>query len=686
MDNQFLIYQKRVGNAVELYRRVRDYAKVKEKGQSRTIEALARPFLNGNFTLAIIGKMSAGKSMFINALLKKRNLLATGFGQTTCTLTEICHSDDERYEVLFADGKRVRYQNLSELQKYMAIPEKYVDLPIKFINDYIVKGLSIEEIWKFRDVMKDISGKEINEELLKQYVNEHDKSNIPTKVFVYTKLPKSYQGWRVIDTPGIAAKGGIEDETYDLLNSKDETGKNNTVDAIIFINSAATQIEDRTFQEFVKEVIEKLPEMVKKRLFMVRTHGADRDYLRNQDQQKKEAHKLFVEGLKIREDRMYVVDSLSELFIHYAIDQKLDFTDISFDCPLSWEEKVWSAAVDVRDDAEKALKRGKMTVSAETIREKLEEWANFEHLTAALNHFVQVEKEHSFNEIIRLITEDFDFKKKETEKEIKQITESKGDLQALERSFDEETKKGEEMKKEMAETLAKVRKDYNRSEMKKHFSPITNKVNSLSGTIEAMSSQMKKCIQDTEDEKRTLLNKISKDFKKYINESASKKGYSKPNIDYAGISQVAYQSATYERIIGYHKKTVKKEGAWGTLQRFLSFGVYGYEEVDDLSRPIKKKDLDVSEARRIFSSRLQREYNASFDSFLKGIGEDIDKIGRTINDEFKESLENNRKRQKELMAECQNERAILAKLEELQKLVEYLNENVMNVNSLKERI
>ena len=71
---------------------------------------------------------------------------------------------------------------------------------------------------------------------------------------------------------------------------------------------------------------------------------------------------------------------------------------------------------------------------------------------------------------------------------------------------------------------------------------------------------------------------------------------------------------------------------------------------------------------------------------MKGIGEDIDKIGRTINDEFKESLENNRKRQKELMAECQNERAILAKLEELQKLVEYLNENVMNVNSLKERI
>ena len=38
------------------------------------------------------------------------------------------------------------------------------------------------------------------------------------------------------------------------------------------------------------------------------------------------------------------------------------------------------------------------------------------------------------------------------------------------------------------------------------------------------------------------------------------------------------------------------------------------------------------------------------------------------------------------MAECQNERAILAKLEELQKLVEYLNENVMNVNSLKERV
>ena len=163
------------------------------------------------------------------------------------------------------------------------------------------------------------------------------------------------------------------------------------------------------------------------------------------------------------------------------------------------------------------------------------------------------------------------------------------------------------------------------------------------------------------------------------------------NIDTLGSADMTIGKKTYTMKLDgsdykFGKKTVKKEGAWGTLQRFLSFGVYGYEEVDDLSRPIKKKDLDVSEARRIFSSRLQREYNASFDSFLKGIGEDIDKIGRTINDEFKESLENNRKRQKELMAECQNERAILAKLEELQKLVEYLNENVMNVNSLKERI
>ena len=59
-----------------------------------------------------------------------------------------------------------------------------------------------------------------DDELLKKYVLSKRPSNIPVHVYLYYPLDEAYNGWRIVDTPGIGAIGGIDQTTKDFLNNK----------------------------------------------------------------------------------------------------------------------------------------------------------------------------------------------------------------------------------------------------------------------------------------------------------------------------------------------------------------------------------------------------------------------------------------------------------------------------------
>lgn len=83
--NEFARLRKLVDTALNRYREVRKGCGIADDGwHSRSIERIAKPFINGHFTLAVVGKVSSGKSSFINALLGCKDLLPTGHDQTTC--------------------------------------------------------------------------------------------------------------------------------------------------------------------------------------------------------------------------------------------------------------------------------------------------------------------------------------------------------------------------------------------------------------------------------------------------------------------------------------------------------------------------------------------------------------------------------------------------------------------------
>lgn len=77
--NEFAKISKLVTTLLNEYRQVRKECGISDTAwHSRTIERMAAPFIKGHFTLAIVGKVSSGKSTFINALLGCKDLLPTG--------------------------------------------------------------------------------------------------------------------------------------------------------------------------------------------------------------------------------------------------------------------------------------------------------------------------------------------------------------------------------------------------------------------------------------------------------------------------------------------------------------------------------------------------------------------------------------------------------------------------------
>ena len=105
--NEFAEISKLVDNIILQYREVRKDCDIPNNGwHSRTIERIAQPFLKGHFTLAVVGKVSSGKSTFINALLGCKGLLPTGHDQTTCGVTYIEYGEIPEVAITFGDGHK----------------------------------------------------------------------------------------------------------------------------------------------------------------------------------------------------------------------------------------------------------------------------------------------------------------------------------------------------------------------------------------------------------------------------------------------------------------------------------------------------------------------------------------------------------------------------------------------------
>lgn len=405
--NEFAKIGKLVDTIITRYREVRKDCGIPDNGwHSRTIERMATPFIKGYFTLAVVGKVSSGKSTFINALLGCKDLLPTGHDQTTCGVTYIEYGEKPEVTIVFGDGhKKVIKDDISgKIKPHVAIPEKYHHLPVNNIDDMIMGGYDFKKIWEVHNQLEEETlCPPIDKALLKEYVEQRKKKDIAIEVRMKYPFNEELKGWRVIDTPGIGAIGGIETRTKQLLATQKEDGSRE-VDAIIFLQNGSQTLDQTDTKKFVKEQLDNLTESDKDRLFYVLTHSSSSDFVTHKDSKIDFITQNYGSKIKV----LTYADSLLYTFL-----TDLEGSDVSLDefmkfaKPEDWAIDEWNTIMGILFQAMLHLQQTHESFNHDTMLRTVKEWSHFEELKNEINTFAKNERQKTLRNLLNLIATDY---------------------------------------------------------------------------------------------------------------------------------------------------------------------------------------------------------------------------------------------------------------------------------------
>ena len=653
-QNQFLYYRRSVMKVLEEYYAVRKKNNVKDKGLSASIERKAAPFVNGYFTLAIVGKMSAGKSTFINAFLGNKNILPTGHFQTTCVLTKIEYSEKESIEIIYGDGHKetINGDISGKLGKLVAIEDQYSSLPVNDINKLIIKGWNKSKICDQKIVkgLEATSCREINRQPLEQYIDSHSKSKIAKEVTIKYPLQEDCEGWRIVDTPGVEAVGGIDMETMEFLTTQNEYGSNN-VDAIIFLHKGTDNIEDKSINDFVKDVFKSLSEDAKKRIFFVVTNAADDTFQNIEEEYMRKAKALFVEPYGIKEERLIPVDSLMEILYHYAVEEGKDAVSLmkNQNAPdSSWDEKVWKICRSLLRDIRDTLEDANKNINNENLLAMVRDWSNFDKLRKTLNEFVKSEKTNAYNDLIQTIRED-----------IKQCIEhKKNDIALLQKGHQAiESQKNalNNARLDMNNTFKSINRKFSREAVLERFSFIEQRINNHILASDATFKDIQRetiNLYDLADEKKnTLFAQMALEFHKFVQVETSKAFFKRP--DFEAIEKQATEAATQT------KTETRTRTIPGTC-------CDDHEEYT-----VNVTDVDNSKKLQTFKNMSVHHIRNAYEKFKKDIIEEVEFYINKVN----ESLGSSIKTQQEHLKELQNTYKVSSP-EQLQEMINTANKEI----------
>lgn len=604
-NNDFMRLRSVVNDVVLQYMDLKKRIDWSDIGKSASILHLAKPFQEGYFTIAVAGKMSSGKSTFINSLIGE-NLLPTGHFQTTSCTTWIVSSDKRLMEVTYADGtKKTFNQNLSqELKPLVSVPEKFDKLPISHINILIKGNNDIATILKKKTGIEQMTSTSSNEELWKEYVASMPKSKIVDKVVIYLPLPKVYEGWRIVDTPGIGAVGGIQDATKKLLITKDGEDNAHIVDAVIMLHNGAENIQDESANKFVEDVSKSMGKLAEGRLFFVLTHAASPEFLYNRDGILSHTYNLFGERLNIAKERIAYIDSLAQRLLNDAIKSGRDFSnDKSLQTPLDgWTEKEWNYVV----SGLLFPMFGKLSISCiersnSTIFQELANMSRFEELRGMLYDFFNKEKGNTFNQLMILIKDELNLFERSLKNDIKSVTKGQEEIQKQEQIVEQER---ENLEKAMDKLIQKAAP----ATAKHIFDFVDSELMDLLNlpTISEVRTHYLQIIEKALETERQFFKRLMNDFSDFAGEFQNQTIIFR-SLDLDDFERQANLKAT-KQVKDYdnaEKKLVKKGG-------------FSSKYKDEETYPLKD-EVDLNEKRRAFIALVIKEGRSHLQAYKKGV-------------------------------------------------------------------
>ena len=607
------------------YKRIKEKCEIKDPWHSATIERLCKPFLEGCFTLAIVGKMSSGKSTFINALIGKE-ILPTGHFQTTSAITYIERGEKPSMDVVFCDGSKKHYEGeqiVSELRRLVAVPDEYSDLPINDINRLISGDASLAEIIKLKPGIEGRTNcAEIDVAIWKKYISSHPKKTIAKQVYIKYPLSDEFIGWRIVDTPGVGAIGGIQDETKKMLTKESEFG-GKLVDAIIFLQSGADNIEDEACRTFVSETITQLTDDARSRLFFILTHATVEKFRNHREAILSKAHTLYGVPFNIPDERLSYVDSLMGRFCEDAAANNLDLQDLDeLEEVEGWSDETLSVITDLWSPIKKALKEKKIERTNETILAVMREWANFIHLKRIINDFVEKEKSKTLDEIIRLIREDYEGFINSFRHQIKVLKGGKAQIE----------KEKEKIKKRRIEynnILNKLRRLASYQAISKKFDFVDTACSDFVkiDSIEKCRTAYLSLMDDVKKVEKSIFNDLTSHFKEFGTEFDNDDLVLK-SIDFDNLEKEAEaQNTSYKTDYSRSERVLVKEAGWSSDAEYKT------------TYPHTKKVVDYQKKVKDFIALVIKSARSAKTTFMDSLKAKVEKFCDLISDEVNKKLD-----------------------------------------------
>jgi len=510
------------------------------------LESRVNSLKNGKYTLAIAGEVKAGKSTFINALLGVE-LLPSDVLQSSSAIVEICKANDGPYlKIQYVDrtetfGKNVFQRKIKEV---CSLSDKYRDLPTTVLDTYITRSQHKIEVTE--DLINSLEKKSQlyltdKKELIKEYIDNHSKDNIPIEIQIGFPLKWEFDHLRIVDSPGVNAVGGFQDISFEYFEK---------ADAIIFIHRI-DPIESMSFRDFVNFNI---TERSKETLFLVLTHAGlktDDDVIRLHT----EAKRLFKND--ISEEKILVVDSILKL-IYNDIKNNLSIEQIEESSPYK---------ADILPKFQRKAEKQNIT-----LEEILLQNSYFEKMSNTIDKFSSEAPNRQLIDIIEKIKEGYKNQEEQLIDEINLKKKKKENPQV----FEEEIERIKKALNIYENLTHKTKDEFERNYTGRH-SDWNNQINELKARYPELinksmtSENARKHFADALHKVENIINTYSKSITKELNIKLQETGkkfqeehkISIPKVDLDALADKAEEGAYKKKnVYEYRKEPIWKFWKW----------------------------------------------------------------------------------------------------------------------------
>ena len=269
------------------------------------------------FVLMVAGEAKSGKSTFINAFLGKE-ILPTDAKQCTNSIIKIRYGEKLSLILKYMNSSRI-ITNFEKIRKNLkegaSIDDKYRDLPVFLINNFILKNKDDINEKSIKDFIKSVEKENIYgycyekySQKIKNYIqNKQNWDKIITEIEIsYPFENEVFKNVIIVDSPGVNAEGRLGDITNQVIKN---------VDAIIFVKPIIGQALE--LNSFIKFIEKNTNNKDKENVFLLLTHSSS-ETKEKLEILKKEAVKIY--GNKVNTQQIEYLDSKVQLFINEIKD------------------------------------------------------------------------------------------------------------------------------------------------------------------------------------------------------------------------------------------------------------------------------------------------------------------------------------------------------------------------------